>query len=140
VPGLAGFRQTRVCTSSSVGLSRSRRPVGHGHGQGHGHEDSIPWDACVQFLDIYWRHQYSSNMKTIAVTIDEPTLHQVDRLLSRDSGVGSSRSALVRQALQDYLHRLSTREAEQEERRIWRRHRQKLERQAAALVDEQATP
>jgi len=79
-------------------------------------------------------------MKTVAVTIDEPTLARVDQLLARDSPAWSSRSALVRQALQDHLRRVDIRAAEQEERRIWRRHRQKLQRQAAALIQEQATP
>jgi len=79
-------------------------------------------------------------MKTIAITIDEPTLHRVDRVLSRNTGVKVSRSALMRQALQDYLGLLDRRETEQEERRIWRGYRERLERQAAALVEEQAMP
>ena len=79
-------------------------------------------------------------MKTIAVTIDEPTLEHLDELLSRDSTAGSSRSAIVRDALHDYLHQHEVRKAEAEERRIWRRHREKLQRQTAALVEEQAAP
>ena len=93
-----------------------------------------------QLLDIYWARRYIRNMKTIAVTIDEPTLTRVDQLLARDVATGRSRSAFVREALRGHLRCVEVRAAEQEERLIWRRHRQKLERQAAALIREQATP
>ena len=76
-------------------------------------------------------------MRTIAVSIDEPTLAALDRFLDRESA-GSNRSALVRRALRDFLRREESRAAEEEERRIWRRHREMLERQASALIEEQA--
>lgn len=79
-------------------------------------------------------------MKTIAITIDEPTLGRVDEVLERSPGRARNRSALVREALHDYLRQLDARAADEAERRIWRRHRSKLEREAAALIKEQAVP
>ena len=77
-------------------------------------------------------------MKTIAVTIDEPTLERMDRLVSvRAKG---NRSALIRVAIQDYMARLERDAEEEHERGIFQRHRKRLERQAAALVKEQAKP
>ena len=79
-------------------------------------------------------------MKTIAITIDEPTLGRVDEVLERSPGPVRNRSALVREALHDYLRQLDARAADEAERRIWRRHRSRLEREAAALVEEQPVP
>ena len=79
-------------------------------------------------------------MKTIAVTIDEPTLAKVDGVLERYPDAEHNRAALVREALHDYLRRLDARAAEEEERVIWRRHRSKLEGELEALVQEQAVP
>jgi metal-responsive CopG/Arc/MetJ family transcriptional regulator len=77
-------------------------------------------------------------MKTIAVTIDEPTLERMDRLVS--ARARGNRSALVRVAIQDYVSRLERAVEEEHERGVFQRHRKRLERQAAALVKEQAKP
>ena len=79
-------------------------------------------------------------MKTIAITIDEATLDRVDGVLARYPDAGHNRSALVREALHDYLRQLDARAADEAERHIWRRHRSQLEREAAALIEEQAVP
>jgi metal-responsive CopG/Arc/MetJ family transcriptional regulator len=79
-------------------------------------------------------------MKTIAITMDEPTLARVDEVLKRSSDAARNRSALVRDAVHDYLRHLDARAADEAERRVWRRHRSRLEREAAALVEEQAVP
>ena len=77
-------------------------------------------------------------MKTIAVTIDEPTLERMDRLVTvRSKG---NRSALIRVAIQDYVARLERVVEEEHERGVFQRHRKRLERQAAELVKEQAKP
>jgi metal-responsive CopG/Arc/MetJ family transcriptional regulator len=81
-------------------------------------------------------------MKTIAISIDEETLAALDRVARRKRGGGGarrggqpSRSEIVRQAVREFLAR-----REQRERAIWARHRDRLEREARALVREQATP
>jgi metal-responsive CopG/Arc/MetJ family transcriptional regulator len=79
-------------------------------------------------------------MRTIAITIDEPTLGRVDEVLGRSPCPARNRSALVREALHDYLRQLDARAADEAERRVWRRHRSRLDREAAALVEEQAVP
>jgi metal-responsive CopG/Arc/MetJ family transcriptional regulator len=75
-------------------------------------------------------------MKTIAISIDEKTLTALDRL--QTSG-RMNRSAVVRRALREHLDQLSRAERETKERAIFARNRKLLERQAAALVAEQAT-
>ena len=84
-------------------------------------------------------------MKTIAVSIDEPTLRMLDRLVSSRGRGGSrrarpprSRSEIVRLALQEFLARREQREREQAEWEIWSRHLATINRDAAALVTEQA--
>ncbi|MBI4483332.1 MAG: ribbon-helix-helix protein, CopG family [Acidobacteria bacterium] len=81
-----------------------------------------------------------SNMKTIAITIDEPTLQRIDRLVAVESTSWKSRSEVVRQAVQEFVARLERMGEEERERKIFRRHRSRLNRQAAALVKEQARP
>lgn len=77
-------------------------------------------------------------MKTIAVTIDEPTLERMDRLVR--SRIKGNRSAMIRMAIQDYIARLERAVEEEHERSVFQRHRKRLERQASALVREQAKP
>jgi metal-responsive CopG/Arc/MetJ family transcriptional regulator len=86
-------------------------------------------------------------MKTIAISIDEDTLAALDRVARPRSRAGRARrggqptrSELVRQAVQEFLARREQREREERERAIWARHRDRLEREARALVREQATP
>ncbi len=81
-------------------------------------------------------------MKTIAISIDESSLAAVDRLVGR-AGKGRrspSRSEVIRLAVREFLARRARLEREAEDRRVLRAHRAKLERQAAALVAEQAEP
>ena len=71
-------------------------------------------------------------MKTIAITIDEETVTRVDRL-----GQGN-RSRVIRAAVQEYVARAERLAAEAQEATVIRRHRRRLARQAAALVQAQA--
>lgn len=76
-----------------------------------------------------------TNMRTIAITIDEDTLAAIDRL----SDAGRSRSELVREALREYLLRREQRLREDDvDRRIIAEHREDLARSAEALVRDQA--
>lgn len=80
-------------------------------------------------------------MKTIAVTIDEAMLRTIDRLLAKP-GKGKrkrgNRSHLVRIALAELLARMARSEREEAEWKTWCRHLEQINRQAAALVSEQA--
>lgn len=77
-------------------------------------------------------------MKTIAMTIDEPILKRIDHLLAQEDGPWKSRSEIIRQAIHEFVIRLERTAREEHEREIFRRHRTRLNRQAAALVKEQA--
>jgi Arc/MetJ-type ribon-helix-helix transcriptional regulator len=79
-------------------------------------------------------------MKTIAITIDESSINRIDRLLASNSVPWRSRSEVIRQALQKFLAGLERAAEEERERKIFRRHRISLNRQAAALIKEQAKP
>ena len=79
-------------------------------------------------------------MKTIAMTIDEPTLQRIDRLMAEDSVPWKSRSEVIRRAVQEFVGRLERTAEQEREREIFRRHRARLNRQAAALIKEQAKP
>ena len=74
-------------------------------------------------------------MKTIAISIDEPTLNQIDQLAKRR---GMNRSELVREATQDYIAEKEAESEEERERKIFRRHKKKLKKQTAALIGQQA--
>ena len=78
-------------------------------------------------------------MKTIAVSIDEPTLEALDRLAQSGRGA-RNRSELVREALAEFLSRRERVEQETRERAAIRRHRARLARQAKAMVAEQGVP
>lgn len=75
-----------------------------------------------------------SNMKTIAISIDEETLARVDRV------AGHNRSKLLREAVREHVTRLERLAEDEREAAIVRRHRGRLARQAAALVRAQAKP
>jgi metal-responsive CopG/Arc/MetJ family transcriptional regulator len=79
-------------------------------------------------------------MKTIAMTIDEPTLKRIDRLMASNSVPWKSRSEVIRHAIQQFVARLERATEEEREREIFRRHGARLNRQAAALIKEQAKP
>lgn len=78
-------------------------------------------------------------MKTIAISIDEPTLGALDRLAQKGR-VRDKRSELVREALAEFLARREGLEQEANERAAIARHRVLLARQAKAMVTEQAQP
>jgi len=78
-------------------------------------------------------------MKTIAISIDEPTLGALDRLAQKGR-VRGKRSELVREALAEFLARREGLEQEANERAAIARHRVLLARQAKAMVAEQAQP
>jgi len=77
-------------------------------------------------------------MRTIAVTIDEGMLQHIDRLMAVESAPWKSRSEMIRQALREFVARLERLAEEDREREIFRRRRSRLNRQAEALVKEQA--
>lgn len=79
-----------------------------------------------------------TNMKTIAITIDEHTLQRIDRFVADEATAYKNRSQIIRLAIREYAERLEQKAEEEREREIFRRHRQRLARQAAALVKEQA--
>jgi metal-responsive CopG/Arc/MetJ family transcriptional regulator len=78
-------------------------------------------------------------MKTIAISIDEPTLGALDRLAEKSRRRGK-RSELVREALVEFLARREDQELEAIERTAIAKHRALLARQAKAMVAEQAKP
>lgn len=78
------------------------------------------------------------NMKTIAITIEESVLERVDRLVSAKRGRRRNRSAIVRQAVDEYILRLEREAEEDRERLIYRRHRGQLRREAVGLIRQQA--
>lgn len=78
-------------------------------------------------------------MKTIAISIDEPTLGALDRLARKGRARGR-RSQLVREALVEFLARRESLEWEAVERAAIAKHRALLARQAKAMVTEQAQP
>jgi len=87
----------------------------------------------TQFVDII------SNMKTIAVTVDEATLKLLDALT--DTSLRTrSRSALVRMALREFAERERRREIEAKDGEVFRKHRKRLARQVRILISEQARP
>jgi metal-responsive CopG/Arc/MetJ family transcriptional regulator len=88
-------------------------------------------------------------MKTIAISIDAPTLAAIDRIartLGKRSGRGergkraANRSQVIRDALQRFVEQHERRNREAEERKVLAKHREKLGRQLGALITEQAEP
>src|SRR5437762_6944885 len=80
------------------------------------------------------------NMKTIAMTIDEPTLKRLDHLMASEVVPWKSRSEVIRHAVQKFIRELERADEEKREGEIFRRHGHRLNRQAAALIKEQAKP
>jgi metal-responsive CopG/Arc/MetJ family transcriptional regulator len=79
-------------------------------------------------------------MKTIAITIDEKTLKRIDRLKADANARFRSRSDVVRQAAQEFVGRFERLTEEEREREIFRRNRQRFNRQSLELIKEQAKP
>ncbi len=78
-------------------------------------------------------------MKTIAISIDEPTLSALDRLAQKGR-VRRKRSELVREALVEFLARREILAQEAMERAVITKHRMRLAWQTTAMVAEQAHP
>ena len=76
-------------------------------------------------------------MKTIAMTIDEASLERIDQLTTKDSK-WKSRSEVIRQAVHRFVAELERADEEAHEREVFRRNAARLDRQAAALIEEQA--
>ncbi len=74
-------------------------------------------------------------MKTIAITIDEYVLNKVKALEERED---RSRSDIIREAVRQYVIQRERQLEQTRETEIFRKNRKKLQRQAAALVREQA--
>jgi metal-responsive CopG/Arc/MetJ family transcriptional regulator len=72
-------------------------------------------------------------MKTIAITIGDDILERIDR-------VSENRSEFIRNAVGDFLMRMEQTAEEERERAILRRHRERLRREAIALIKDQAKP
>jgi len=79
-------------------------------------------------------------MKTIAMTIDESTLKRIDRLMANETVPWKSRSEVIRHAVQKLIKDLERASEEEREREIFQRHGARLNKQAAALIKEQAKP
>jgi Arc/MetJ-type ribon-helix-helix transcriptional regulator len=77
-------------------------------------------------------------MKTIAISIDESTLKRLDQLTSDADFAFRNRSDVIRRAVRQFLERLQREAEERRETEIFRRHKSRLNRQAAALIKEQA--
>ena len=77
-------------------------------------------------------------MKTIAITIDEHMLQRLDLLVAHNGTAARNRSQIIRQAVADFDTRQERVTEEEREREIFRRHRQRIAKQANALVAEQA--
>jgi metal-responsive CopG/Arc/MetJ family transcriptional regulator len=77
-------------------------------------------------------------MKTIAITIDETALEQIDRVARKGSRKRANRSEVIRRAVEEYIARLERETEEERERAIFHRHRRQLRREALALVRQQA--
>ena len=78
-----------------------------------------------------------SNMKTIAITIDEETLGRLERLTER---VDTNRSRVIREAVKEHVLRLERVAEDEREAALVRRHRVRLARQARAAIHGQAKP
>jgi len=74
-----------------------------------------------------------SNMKTIAITIEDDVLNRIDTL-------ADNRSEFIRKAVHDYLAHIEKLDEEQRERKIFRQNRERLRQEAIALIKEQAKP
>lgn len=79
------------------------------------------------------------NMKTISITVDEDILSRLDQLSDRVES-GPNRSSMIREAMKAWVLQKEREWEEAREREIFRNNRSKLDKQAAALVEEQTAP
>ena len=80
------------------------------------------------------------NVKTIAVTIDEPTLRRIERLLAVKNRDWRNRSEVFRQAVHEFVARREKEMEEVREKEIFRRFKRRLNQQAKFLIRTQASP
>ena len=107
----------------------------------NGRESSLPSSAIIKAAGTSaHRVIIQTNMKTIAISIDEHILERIDRMVAERPESPRNRSSLFRQAVWEYIERLEQEAEEAKEREIFRKHRRRLHRQAASLVKEQAKP
>jgi metal-responsive CopG/Arc/MetJ family transcriptional regulator len=78
-------------------------------------------------------------MKTIAISIEESMLERIDRIAYR-KGRSANRSRLIRDAIREHLLHLEKTREEEHEREVFKLHKDKLRRQAVALIKEQSKP
>jgi metal-responsive CopG/Arc/MetJ family transcriptional regulator len=76
-------------------------------------------------------------MRAIAVSIDEKTLERVDALVASSHHL-RNRSAVVRAAVRAFAEDELRRQSEEHERTVLHKNRQRLARQARALIGAQA--
>lgn len=76
-------------------------------------------------------------MTTIAITIDESMLGALDELTRL---AHANRSQIVRRAVGEFLDKHRQGEREKLEWQTWRKHIDKINEQAAALISDQAVP
>lgn len=76
-------------------------------------------------------------MKTIAIYIDDETLERVRDIERRE---GRSRSEIIREAVSEYVEGVEDALEQEREKKIFRRLRDRLRKQAEALIQDQAEP
>lgn len=79
-------------------------------------------------------------MKTIAITIEDEALRELDRVARSAGPLKANRSEIVRRAVDEYLARVARRTREEKDDMIIHEHHKKLNRQARSLVRGQAKP
>ena len=77
-------------------------------------------------------------MKTIAITLEEDMLRRIDEIT--EGLAAGNRSQFIREAVSERLRRIDRISEEEREKEIFSRNRQRLKRQALALIKEQAKP
>jgi metal-responsive CopG/Arc/MetJ family transcriptional regulator len=76
-------------------------------------------------------------MKTIAITIEDDILRRIDDL-AESRRPPRNRSQFIREAVREYVVRLESLAQEERERELIHRHRDRLHREAMALLKGQA--
>ena len=70
--------------------------------------------------------------------MEETALQQIDRIARKDGKKRANRSEVIRRAVEEYIARLERQAREERDEEIIRRNYRKLNRQAAALIRQQA--